>query len=228
MANRTFAERLRRGFRTTTACRALPLVTALALAAAPGARAQNLLPNGEFDVDTLAWFTAGSGSTIAWTGIDHSGCPPSVSGALLQTNASTAAATARGSAACVTDIVGNATYSFGVDLRFPTGQTRTGSAEVVVVWFETPDCTGLSGSTSSGGPPVSTATAGNWVPVRNDAATAPAEAISASFSVRLLKNEAGGSLALTYDGAFLADGVILLFNDDFERQSSCHWSATIP
>lgn len=200
----------------------------LAWTIASPSRAQNLLPNGEFDTDIVAWFTAGAGSAIAWTGLDHDGCAPAVSGALLATNSATSAGVTRGSAACVTDIVGNATYSFGADLHFPAGQARTGSAEIVVVWFSTPDCTGLSGDSVTGDTTVDTSTAGTWVEVRNDAATAPADATSASFSVRLLKNEAGGSLALAYDGAFLADGLVLLFTDDFERQSSCHWSVAFP
>ena len=28
--------------------------------------------------------------------------------------------------------------------------------------------------------------------------------------------------------AYLADGVVFLFNEDFERESSCHWSVTMP
>lgn len=190
--------------------------------------AQSLLPNGEFDVDTLAWFTAGSGSTIAWTGADHSGCLPSVSGALLATNSATSAGVSRGSAVCVTDIVGNASYSFGADLRFPPGQARTGEAEIVVVWFATPDCSGLSGDFVGSDATVDTTSAGNWVHLGKEAATAPADATSAAFSVRLLKNEASGSLELTYDGAYLVEGLIYSFIDDFERSSSCHWSETLP
>lgn len=64
--------------------------------------------------------------------------------------------------------------------------------------------------------------------VARDTATAPAGATGAAFSVRLLENEAGGSLALPYDGACLVDGLIYLFNDDFERQSSCHGSTVVP
>jgi hypothetical protein len=201
---------------------------AMAMASASGALAQSLLPNGEFDTDIVGWSTAGAGSAVVWTTIDHSGCPPEVSGALLHVNFATSAGVQRGSAACVTDIVGNATYSFGAELHFPTGQGTTGEAEIVVVWFSTPDCTGLSGDTTAGGTTVDTSTAGSWVLVRNDSATAPADAISAAFSVRLTKNEAGDSLALAYDGAFLADGQVLLFNDGFERESSCHWSVTVP
>ena len=44
----------------------------------------------------------------------------------------------------------------------------------------------------------------------------------------MLKNEAGGSLELTYDGAYLVDGLSYSFIDDFERSSSCHWSETLP
>jgi hypothetical protein len=208
--------------------RSVLVPAAFALLVATGAQAQNLLPNGEFDLDLLGWATAGSGSAIAWNGLDHSSCPPSVSGSLLHTNSSTSAGVERGTATCMTDVVADAVYSFGADLLFPTGQTRSGSARIVVVWFTTPDCSGLSGNTSEGDQVVTTAAAGNWVRVRNDAATAPLDAMSASFVIRLTKTEAGGSLALHDDGAYMVDGLTFLFNDDFERESSCHWSQSVP
>jgi len=204
------------------------LVGVVALASASAVRAQNILPNGEFDTDVLPWITQNGEITLGWAAIDHSGCSSTISGTAQATNLAPAATQERAAAVCVTGIVGGGAYSFGADLRFPTGQARTGEAHIVLVWFATAACTGLSGDTAFGDLTVDTTSAGSWVRVRNDLAAAPANAQSASFSVRLLKNEASGSLALALDGAFLVPAAGFLFGDGCESQSSCHWSAAIP
>ena len=55
-----------------------------------------------------------------------------------------------------------------------------------------------------------------------------AEDGSIALVARLIKNEAGGSLELDVDGAFFVPGDGFIFADGFERQATCHWSATSP
>lgn len=210
-----------------SALRPATLIGLMALAPASAARAQNILPSGEFDTDVLPWITAGQAS-LGWAAVDHSGCSSTISGTAQATNFSTGAAQERGFAACTGGIVAGDTYSFGADLRFPTSQASTGEAHIVALWFTNATCSGLSSNTADGDITVTTASAGSWVRVRNDGALAPANTHSVSFSVRLLKNEAAGTLNLDFDGAYLSPTPGFQFGDGFDRQSTCHWTAAVP
>ena len=216
-----------RPIRCKSATAAWLAAAALALAA-PRAGAQNLVPNPEFDVDGKPWDTGGAGSSLGWRGDhDHSGCPPPVSGAAVGINAAAAAGVEFGYSACAVGIEGGATYSFGADLRFTSGQARTGSAHLVVVWLSSSDCSGLSADFDETAP-LDSAIAGTWVRLADDEVVAPGGAESAGFVVRLLKNEAGGSLEVEFDGAYLRRAPGFLFGDGVERGSTCHWNVAVP
>ena len=203
------------------------LLIGLAISFAPAVHAQNLAANGEFDTSVVSWETIFQ-ATLGWTPVDHSGCSSSISGAAQGTNLASGPDQGRGFSTCIAGIVSGATYSFGADLIFPTGQTTTGNASVRVVWFESSDCSGFSRFPAEGDLTVPSTSTTGWTRVRNDQAVAPADSSSAALVVRLEKNEAGGALAVNFDGAYFASQGGFLFADSFERQSTCHWSSTIP
>jgi hypothetical protein len=197
-----------------------------ALLSVPVLAIQNLAPNAEFDTDVVGWSAATNSASVGWTNIDHSGCSASISGAAQAMNFATSSDQGRGISACITGFVPGQTYSFGADFHFPTGQMRTGSALLMAVWLESTDCTGFS-RTSDSSTTIDTTTAGNWVHVEGTS-VAGADVGSVALVTRLIKDQADGSLALDFDGAYFVPAVGFLFADGFERQSACHWSSTSP
>lgn len=212
--------------RRCTRASAFVLVIAATLFTARPVEGQNLAPNAEFDTDVPPWSTSLGDSTVVWTGLDHDGCDAAISGAALATNSAANATQGRGISACITDFVPGQSYAFGADLRFPSGQARTGSALMKLLFLASTDCTGFSRTTVDT-PPLDTSNLGNWVRLESTGVPA-AEDGSIALVARLLKNEAGGSLQLDVDGAFFAPGEGFIFADGFERQSTCHWSTTSP
>lgn len=205
---------------------AFALLFAATLCTAGLAYGQNLAPNAEFDTDVPPWSAGLGDSSVVWTGLDHDGCDAAISGAALATNSAANATQGRGIAACITDFVPGQSYAFGADLRFPTGQARTGSALMKLVFLASTDCSGLSRTTVDSAP-LDTSNLGNWVRLQSTGVPTAADG-SIALVARLIKNEAGGSLELDVDGAFFVPGDGFLFADGFERQSTCHWSTTTP
>lgn len=202
------------------------LLIAAALFAAELAHGQNLAPNAEFDTDVLPWSTGLGDASVAWTGLDHDGCDAATSGALLATNNAANATQGRGISACITDFVPGQIYTFGADLRFPTGQARTGSALMKLVFLASNDCTGFSRTTVDSAA-LDTSNLGNWVRLQSSGVPVEEDG-SIALVARLIKSGAGGSLEVDVDGAFLVLGDGFLFADGFERQSTCHWSTASP
>jgi hypothetical protein len=199
------------------------LILSGALLTVPASAVQNFAPNAEFDSDVNPW-SAGLSSTVGWTSVDHSGCSSAISGAALATNFATGSDQGRGIFACITGFVPGQAYAFGGDLRFPTGQDRTGSALMMAVWLASTDCTGFSRTTDTS-TTIDTTTAGNWVRVEGTGVASEDDG-SVALVARLVKEEAGGALELEFDGVYFVPGVHVLFADGFERQSTCHWSST--
>ncbi|MEO7973662.1 MAG: hypothetical protein ABIU84_08740 [Thermoanaerobaculia bacterium] len=204
---------------------ALRIVVGTVLAA-PALAIQNLAPNAEFDTDVLPWSAGANSSSVGWTSVDHAGCSSSISGAAQAMNFATSSDQGRGISACITGFVPGQTYTFGTDLHFPSGQTRTGSAVLLAVWLSSTDCTGFSRTTDSS-PTIDSTTAGGWVHVEGTT-VAGADDGSLALVARLIKDQAGGSLALDFDGAYFVPGEGFLFADGFDRQSTCRWSSASP
>lgn len=194
--------------------------------AAVGIEAQNLAPNPEFDTDVPPWSTSLGDSSVAWTGIDHDGCDAAISGAALATNSATNPTQGRGISACITDFVPGEVYSFGADVRFPPAQVRTGTVVMRLVFLASNDCSGFS-RTSVDTLSVDNSSPGNWARLLGTGVPDGADG-SIALVARLLKNEGGGALQVDVDGAFFRLGTNPIFADGFERQSTCHWSATSP
>ncbi len=216
----------RRGVAGRAGRLAFALLIAATFFTAGLAHGQNLAPNAEFDTDIPPWSVGLGDSSVEWTGLDHDGCDAAISGAALTTNSAASATQGRGILACITGFVPGQVYSFGADLRFPPGQARTGSALMVLVFQASSDCTGSSRMTVDS-PSLDTSIPGNWVRLQETGVPTAADG-SIALVARLVKNEAGGSLQIDVDGAFFVPGAGFLFADGFERQSTCHWSATNP
>jgi hypothetical protein len=200
----------------------------LATVSAPGLTAQNLIANSEFDIDTDAWEVFGVVSSLEWDTIDHDSCGDA-SGSALGTSLNALPNYTQPFATCVSGIVPGVTYSFGADLRFPTGQATTGSAVIYPVWYDgVPDCDGTSIPGGENSEPVlTTATPGIWVRSSHDGITAPPGALQLQLRVQLSKVQAQ-DLALRFDGVYVYPTAGALFVDGFETDSTCRWSAESP
>jgi hypothetical protein len=194
---------------------------------APGLMAQNLVVNPEFDIDTDTWEVFGNVSSLEWDTIDHDSCGDA-SGSALGTSLNALGDYTQPFATCVSGIVPGVTYSFGADLRFPTGQTTTGSAVIRPVWYDgVPNCEGLSipgGEYSE--PVLTTVTPGIWVRSSRDGITAPPGALNLQLRVQLTKDQPQ-DLALRFDGVYVLPTSGALFVDGFETDSTCRWSAEV-
>lgn len=212
--------------RRCTRASAVALLVVATLFTAGLAHGQNLAPNAEFDTEVLPWDAVLGDSAADWTEIDHDGCDAAISGAMRVTNSATNATQGRGISACITDFVPGESYTFGADLRFPPGQPRTGSVLMKLVFLASTDCTGFS-RTSVDSAPLASSNPGGWVRLQSTGVPLEEDG-SIALVARLIKNEAGGSLQVEVDGAFLIQGEGPLFVDGFERPSTCHWSTTSP
>ena len=192
------------------------------------ARAENLLANGEFDLDTLGWNETSPEGSMGWETIDHDGCGV-LSGSAGMTNSAANTQYAFGAQSCATGIIPGQSYTLEAFLRFPTGQTAAGQAHLQLTWYDSvAGCGGglvlpLLQSTN-----LTTATSGVWARRRIDGAVAPAGAHAARVSVTLQKNVQDDTLELRFDGVHLIAGAGFLFADRFEAGSSCRWSSESP
>ena len=194
---------------------------------ASSASAQNLIPNPEFDDDVLPWGEQNGDSPISYALHDHDGCAAADSGSALATHNAAAAGATRGFHVCI-PVEPSQFYSFGADLRFPASQSRTGTAQIWLIWFPQADCVGVATEWDISPVTLSTATAGNWTRIQHIGAVSLFDSESALLSVRVVKNEAGGSLELDVDGAFIFNDVDPLWSDGFTSASTCHWDNVQP
>lgn len=171
----------------------LPL--AALLASAPAA-AQNLVANPRFDTDTASWSLNDPGSSFAWDSRDAGGSSASGSGHLTHSTLLYYA----GAGQCVSPITPGALYDFGAKTFIPSGQSATGSANVLLDWYDAPGCTGnLLGSTG---------TNGNlgfdvWTPSSRTGMPAPAGARSALLTVNVAKSTSPAPFEVFFDDATL-------------------------
>lgn len=201
------------------------LAVVAALFATP-ATAQQLLLDSTFDQDEEGWTAADADSDLVWSPVESIPVCDPFSGTAFATHGGPAAGSGRNfvPSECVWPVQPSATHRFGAQYLFPTGQDRTGSVRMVVVWTDGPNCGG-SVITSSQSSDVTTATAGAWVGQIAETLS-PAGAVSASLRVRMQKTEADGSLDLHFDRVFLTEGRAAFF-DGFESGSTCRWSNAV-
>ena len=202
------------------------LLAAILLAGAPHLAAQdpNLVGNGEFDQDVSGWSSTAGYTALAWNTLDFTECGD-LSGSALFRHSGPAASQTASAYTCVTPVDDATIHSFGGELRFLTGQNRSGTATLEVLWVDAPDCQGSLVGTSVAGGTVHSSSAGNWVELRSDAAYAPAGAQSAQVVVRLVKVEAAGTLELRLDGFYLYAAPGHVFRDGLDLASTCRWTS---
>jgi len=193
----------------------------LASSSCATASAQNLLRNGEFDTDSAPWAARGEQSLVAWSALDHDSCGAASGSALAANGESTVNAFVEFTT-CVAVAPGQE-YTFGAELRFPTGQDATGEVSLQIEAYGTPDCSFLALAATQAITLFST-TPGVWAP-RSASIPASPDTHSVLLHIDLLKEPADDVLLLRFDGAYLIRGTGYLFAGDFETGSFCRWSA---
>lgn len=161
------------------------------------AAAQNQLTNGSFASNVLGW-TAESVASVAFSSMDANGSGSS--GSALVTNSSPGASNGAGMSQCVGGITAGGSYDYLGKVFIPTGQARTGDAQIGVAWKDGVGCTG---ATVGSQPRQSTTTLGSWVSLQQLNITAPVGAVSVLFVAFPSKVEAGGTLAANFDDLVL-------------------------
>ena len=196
-------------------------VVALILVGVPST-GQNLVANGEFDVNADGWGLLADGS-FEWVAEDRDNC--AASGASELTNGMLAPGEAPVQV-CVIGLVEGQSYSFGADVRFASGQSVAGSARVQLYFYSDSNC--LSSSIGPAfSPPIASDTTDTWLRTENLDAIAPPTTESALLVVFLQKDGADSFVA-RFDRIFLVPGEGRLFADGFEAGATCRWSAENP
>ncbi len=167
------------------------------LAAAGGA--QNLVANGNFNTDLLAWQASSSNGSAAFSSLDSSGSPSSGSAFLTGTNPINGVLDTF-LTQCVSVAAGTP-YAISNRVQFSTGETTTGWAEIAIYWMSGSNC---GGSYISGAGLLAAKTASGVWSSYADTATAPAGALSAYLQLGIDKIDAGGSLSAYMDDVVFA------------------------
>jgi hypothetical protein len=156
----------------------------------------NLVRNGAFASDVAEWAVEEPDrATLEWSAEDAAGSV--ASGSALVRNFHSGPQQGTGISQCVGPIAPGAPYTFGGKLRLPTGQSRTGSAQIGLRWHTQPGCVGAN----VGSQPrreVSTPS-DSFVEVVSTGNVAPPGAVSATFVAFPSKVEAGGELRVEFD-----------------------------
>jgi len=201
--------------------RAVVIMAVVAGSVGAPVSSQNLLQNPSFHSNVGSWGTE-SGVTLLWSPLDASAGPGSGSAEVL--NSASGGNDGRGISQCVSvAVVAGGCYEYGGSMRIPSGQDRTGSAEVGLRWYDGPGCTGSSVGPQ---PRLSVAVLDSWVHLVDDVQTAPSGAVSVLFLAFPSKVEPGGGLIAHFDDLFLR--VASIFEDGFEDGDASAWSATTP
>jgi hypothetical protein len=201
---------------------------ALALAGAASAGAGNLLVNAELDLDVLDWDErTPSISELDWHTLDADACG-NASGSALAQNWGIVASTTAIFEQCVPGIVVGETYSLAAWLRFPSGQTQSGHAYVQIQFMEQEDCLGETASVPSNSSQLQSGNSDVWVRRQVESAIAPAGATAARVGITLSKDSHTGNLDLHFDRLYFGPGPGIVFQDGFETDSLCRWSAEAP
>ncbi|GMU65267.1 MAG: hypothetical protein AMXMBFR36_15410 [Acidobacteriota bacterium] len=195
----------------------------VALAAAP-ASADNLVPEGHFDLpaDVTVFLPDGADALIAWNGaLDADDCGVA-SGAANVTSNSTSFGDTVNFRVCIEPVAPNTLYRFGGAAYF-TPQPQTAE-----IWYELrfqiqAGCgEGHVDNHISPTAPASTTFA--WQRV-STTAMSPPDAVGAMLSISLFKQTSSGSVFGTADAVFLRPAAEIFF-EGFETGSSCRWSAS--
>ncbi|MCB1044959.1 MAG: hypothetical protein KDC35_18605 [Acidobacteria bacterium] len=170
--------------------------------------AQNSIINGDFDTNVLSWSFTTPGTFTHNASLDADGDPMSGSGELA--NTSPVAFGTSFAAQCVNGIVAGNSYDFGARIRFDTSNTQTasGRANVVVSFFDGPNCSGmnLGGTTTSN---IVSTTTDTWIQAEILGFIAPAMAVSAQVSLFTVKTEDTGTMTVNFDNAVFGPAGIL-------------------
>lgn len=183
-------------------------VAALALltTAAP-VQAQNLVPNGRFDDDIAPFAPIALDPAIAShdTVIDRGG--PAGSGSLKLVNAGSSANVVN-AATCISQPIPAGGYYFDYWVRFATGESPNGSAQVRFQAYASSDCSGSALASFYGtaiGPVIGR---GLWVHLDNGDITTPAGKVPAGanslFVAASLSRTTPGTLTANFDAFFFA------------------------
>ncbi len=185
------------------------------------ASSQSLLQNPSFHSGVGSW-GAESSVSLLWSPLDASGVAGSGSAEVV--NSSPGGNDGRGITQCVdAAVVAGGRYEYGGSMRIPSGQDRTGNAQVGLRWYDGPGC---SGSSVGPQPRVTVTALDSWVHLVDDVQTAPAGAVSVLFLAFPSKVEPGGALIVHFDDLILRGAAI--FDDGFEDGDASAWSATTP
>lgn len=170
----------------------------LVLLAGP-ARGQNALDNPNFQTSVADWSSPQTFETVVWKDIDADGSP-STGAADLTNRFAQVGTQGGGSIGQCAPVTGGASYNFGAKAHIPAAQSNTGYAQVQIAFYSGPVCSGgfLSLSATQRFEQVD-----SWQPLAFTA-TAPANAVSASFNLAHFKNEAGGEFVTHFDDAYLS------------------------
>lgn len=197
------------------------LLCAFGIAGRPVFGNDNMLVNPDFD-STVGGWTPHTDVSVYWNSLDGGGNPGSGSAEVV--NASPDPSMGRGMQQCVPGaVVGGGSYDFRGRIFIPSGQTRTGNAQIGLRWYRGPGCTG---GFVGNQPRRSTWSQGQWVQLSAEDQVAPDEAVSVLFVAFPSKVEAGGTLEARFDSLYFAGEPI--FGDGFETGDTLVWSATNP
>ena len=196
----------------STHCRIGLALAVCALVAAPGnARGagepcNDLLMIGDFDAGTTGWVYSqvGAGVDVYFVAAPDDRLGNIASKAALVFDQSTLAGAnypfdplLNKEGGCLPVVPGQS-VRVGGWIRIPSGQDRTGTAQVAMAWFPSPEC---GAQPLFANTPVIT-TPGDWTPV-DDTFEAPLGAGGASVALHSRKNEAGGVFTSYYDDLYV-------------------------
>lgn len=180
-----------------------------------------LVTNPTFDADVSGWSASYQQALVEWSALDAGANPDS--GSALVTNVAGGPGDGSGAYQCVGGIPAQATYWLTAVVQFPSGQTETGFADLLVQLFAEPGCKGsATGLVLSSA--VNSSRQDQWLPLWK-LFTTPALTQSLRLRLDLYKVEAGGSLGAHFDDVEL---FLAVFVDGFEVGDTSAWSMTEP
>jgi hypothetical protein len=177
----------------------LALVTAWGLAGA-STRAAEPSFFDPFDASVFGYLSTVGNVTVAWSDVDVDGAPDSGSALLVNTRGDAASGPVNRVLDCF-PVAAGTEYTAGASILIPSGQDRTGVAQVFVSWHASGACS--VPSLLSQGRTFEVRDAGSWQR-SEEALTAPAGAVGARVGMVLFKNEALGTLSAHFDDLLFA------------------------
>lgn len=173
--------------------RAALALLASSLLLGPAAGAQNLLVNGDFDVDTAGWSCEMEGAVCAWSEDDSADDPSSGSGEVLREGPGDF----RGQLVQCVALPGGGLYSVAAVLRTISENRRSGQLDVA--WFGEEACEGSELRRDI----IDAVPFSTWTPIE-DVLLAPADAVSLEYRVIAFATEEE-SQTVRVDAAFVPE-----------------------